>query len=298
MKRCACIHGCGSAYTVTNCRGGGERMRRRAARRTQAKAAYGGVLLRLPIEAVYGGVVPGRGERDEALGRLAASIARHGLLEPIVVRRSLQADHYAVVCGARRLAACRMLGMAEIDALCVALDAEEAAVCFVEAHALQSPPNAMEEARALAPLDRETLLEYAAQERGTIERRLRLLALPEQVQEIVRRRRLTLEQIEPLLCACGEERQTEAALIIAERALTPAQARRLVFGPERGDRQSGRRRSVRAALEEVNAIARRMRAQGVEASVSVHAQREGMCVQILFAQKQEGRQEFACKGEK
>lgn len=298
MKRCACIHGCGSAYTVTNCRGGGERMRRRAARRTQAKAAHGGVLLRLPIEAVYGGVVPGRGERDEALGRLAASIARHGLLEPIVVRRSLQADRYAVVCGARRLAACRMLGMAEIDALCVALDAEEAAVCFVEAHALQSPPNAMEEARALAPLDRETLLEYAAQERGTIERRLRLLGLPAQVQEIVRRRRLTLEQIEPLLCARGEERQTEAALIIAERALTPAQARRLVFGPERGDRQSGRRRSVRAALEEVNAIARRMRAQGVEASVSVHAQREGMCVQILFAQKQEGRQEFACKGEK
>ena len=52
-----------------------------------------------------------------------------------------------------------------------------------------------------------------------------------------------------LLSACGEERQEEAALIIAERSLTPAQARRLVFGPEKGGPQSSRRRTVRAEQE-------------------------------------------------
>ena len=61
--------------------------------------------------------------------------------------------------------------------------------------------------------------------------------------------------------------------------------------------QSGRRRTVRAALAEVGALSRRLRAQGVETSVSVHSQEGGMCVQILFAhgEKRAGQQDFENK---
>lgn len=253
--------------------------------------------MRVPLQEVYGGAVAGRDQEDEALASLAASIARHGLLQPIVVRRNSQAGRYALVCGARRLAACRLLGMKEIDALCMDMDETTAAACFMEEHCLRRAPSAIEEAQALSSLDREALLACTALGHRAIEKRLELLHLPLRVQEIARQRRLSLEQAQPLLSASGEERQEEAALIIAERSLTPAQARRLVFGPEKGNLQSGRRRTVRAALEEVGALSRRLRARGVETSVSVHSQEGGMCVQILFAhgEKQGNQQDFERK---
>ncbi|MGN0777340.1 MAG: ParB/RepB/Spo0J family partition protein [Candidatus Ventricola sp.] len=269
-------------------------MRRRAAQ----TADTGRTLMRVRVQDVYGGVLGGRDQADETLAPLAASIARHGLLQPIVVRRNAEAGRFALVCGARRLAACRLLGMTEIDALCLDVDEAAAAACFMEEHCLRRAPCAMEEAQALSLVNRDMLLACTALDRQAIEQRLDLLTLPQRVQEIARQRGLSLEQARPLLSASGEERQTEAALIIAERSLTPAQARRLVFGPARGSLLSGRRRTVRAALEEVGALARRLRAKGVEASVSVHSQEGGMCVQILLAhgEKQGSQQDFEQKG--
>lgn len=275
-------------------------MKRRAARRAAQAADGGHALICVPVQDVYGGMPDERAQADESLALLAASIARHGLLQPIVVRRNSEAGRYALVCGARRLAACRMLGMKEIDALCLDLDETAAAACFLEDHCLRRTPCAIEEARALACVDSEALIASTPLGRRAVEERLGLLALPLRVQEIARRRRLSLAQAQPLLSASGEERQAEAALIIAERSLTPAQARRLVFGPERGNLHSGRRRTVRAALEEVGALAHRMRAQGVETSVSIHSQEGGMCVQILFAhgEKRGVQQDFGPAREK
>ncbi|MGN0773194.1 MAG: ParB/RepB/Spo0J family partition protein [Candidatus Ventricola sp.] len=273
-------------------------MKRRAAGDAAQTAGSGRTMMRVQVKDVYGGMVAGRDLEDETLAPLAASIARHGLLQPIVVRRNAQAGRFALVCGARRLAACRLLGLKEIDALCLELDDAAAAACFMEEHCLRRAPCAMEEALALCAVDKDALLLSTALGRQAIEQRLGLLALPLRVQEIARQRRLSMEQAQPLLSASGEERQTEAALIIAERSLTPAQARRLVFGPQKGRAQSARRRTVRAALEEVGALARRLRAQGVEASVSVHSQEGGMCVQLLFghAEKRSDQQDFEKKG--
>lgn len=257
----------------------------------------GRTLMRLRIQDVYGGMPGGRNPADETLALLAASIARHGLLQPIVVRRNAQAGRYVLVCGARRLAACRLLGMEEIDALCFDMDETMAAACYMEEHGLRRAPCAMEEAKALSTVEKDTLLSCTVLDRQAVEQRLDLLTLPARVQEIARQRGLSLEQARPLLSACGEERQTEAALIIAERSLTPAQARRLVCGPAKRSLISGRRRTVRAALEEVSELARRLRAKGMEASVSVHSQEGGLCVQILLGhgEKQGGQQDFERK---
>ena len=273
-------------------------MKRRAAK-VAVQEDGGHRLIRVHVQDVYGGMIPARGQENGSLALLAESIARRGLLQPIIVRKSAASGRYALVCGARRLAACRMLGMKEIDALCVDMDEQTAVVCFMEEHLARCAPCAMDEAQALSAADEDALSACPLFMRQEMALRKKLLGLPERVQEIVRQKGLSLQQALPLLRACGEARQTEAALIIAERALTPAQARRLVFGPERETRDltGGRRRTVRAALEEVNAMAKRLRAQGVEASVSVHSQEGGMCVQILLAhgEKRAGQQEFEKK---
>ena len=73
--------------------------------------------MRLRTADIYGGMIPSRLREDETLPALAQSIARHGLLQPIVVQENPANGRYMLVCGARRLAACRMLGLEEIDAV-------------------------------------------------------------------------------------------------------------------------------------------------------------------------------------
>ena len=76
-------------------------------------------------------------------------------------------------------------------------------------------------------------------------------------------------------------RRVEAAEIIAQRGLTTGQARRLLGRPE--DRQEGgKRRAVRRAAEEAQRLGDALNAQGIPACVSMHAQGQGLCIQILI----------------
>ena len=58
---------------------------------------------------------PRRHFDEEALAALASSIARHGLLQPVLVRR--QAGRYELLAGERRLRAARRAGLATVPVL-------------------------------------------------------------------------------------------------------------------------------------------------------------------------------------
>lgn len=270
-------------------------MKRRAACSPSQRPEGGRAFIRIRVQDIYGGIISGRDDADEGMVQLAASIARHGLLQPIVVSRNNQAGRYALVCGARRLAACRMLGLKEIDALCMEVDEEAAVACFMEEHILRRMPCAMEEGRALAKIEKGVLLSSTTLERPVMEQRLHLLSLPLRVQEIAYQHRLSIGQVQPLLNIGTEAQQIEAALMIAERDLTPAQAQRLVFGSgHQENMRHTRRRAIRAVLEEINALVRRLRKQGIDVNTSIHSLEGGLCIQLLFArgEKRKGQQEF------
>ncbi len=236
--------------------------------------------LRLRLGDIYGGL-PSRVQQDGTLAELASSIAKRGLLQPIVVRRSEQAGRFALVCGARRLAACKMLGIEEIDALCIDADEQEAIVCFMEEHVTAVSPNVLDCAALLQKADgREATASSPALARY-FERMLALLTLPRCVKGIVRDAHLNVDQAEPLLRIKDESRQMEAASIIAQRELTPMQVRRLVNGPSCAA-GTGKRRSLRAAVEEISALTEKLRRQGIASQVSVTAQDCGLRVQITL----------------
>lgn len=265
---------------------GGGGMKRRAAVRSATAGKL--VAIRVSVDDVYGAMVGARLEHDADLAWLAGSIARHGLLQPIVVRRNAQMGRYALVCGARRLAACRMLGMKEIDALLLDADEQEAAACFFEEHLTHAPPHFLEEAAVLERFGVKQVAACCTLGEEALLRRHRMLALAQETRRLTENGSLTLEQAEPLLHIEDPARQAEAASIIAARQLTPMQAHRLVFGAKRraqGPAQ-GRRRAVREAMEEANAMVGRMRAQGIAASVAVHSQEGGLCIQILLQSKE------------
>ena len=261
-------------------------MRRRAAAQTEGGLS----VIRVSVDDVYGAMIPSRAQQDEALAALAGSIARHGLLQPIVVRHNAQANRYQLVCGARRLAACRLLGHREIDALLLRADGAEAAACFFEEHLTHRPPHFLDEADALEHLGAQQVAACCAVGAAAIARRCRMLGLTEQTRRLLRGYALTLEQAEPLADVPDADRQLEAASIIAERQLTIPQAQRLVYGVQRRAQERPqsapcRRRAVREAMTEAAALAERLRHRGIDAGLSVLSQEGGLCIQIMLRSK-------------
>lgn len=237
-------------------------------------------IVRLNTDEVCGGMIAARHQQDDALFELAGSIARRGLLQPVVV--SVCAGRYMLVCGARRLAACRLLGMNQIDAVVIRADYRQMAACFAEEHDTHRPPHFLKTAEMIRFAGASSVLSVMAAGSGRAARALALLGLSPQVRSLLLRRRLSLEQAEPLLSVSAEERQMEAACVIAERGLSPAQAARLCHVHA----QEGVQQEEKTLLQEVARMTRRLRGMGMDTSVSAEATEGGLCVRLLLRSKQ------------
>ena len=84
-----------------------------------------GGIERIPVGRIRPRAFGSRAEPGEAeLRSLAASIRKHGLIHPILVRPA--GRDYEVVCGQRRFLACRSIGRGEVEAVVRALDERQA----------------------------------------------------------------------------------------------------------------------------------------------------------------------------
>jgi ParB family chromosome partitioning protein len=124
----------------------------------------------------------------DALAELAASIERHGLLQPIVVQPGAD-DRYVLVAGQRRWLAHRELGRARIPALVASGDRDELAL--IENLQRESLPP-LDEADALAALkqrhgyNQDELARALAKAKSTISELLSLTELPEPLKADIR----------------------------------------------------------------------------------------------------------------
>lgn len=160
---------------------------------------------------------------DEAeLASLAASIAEHGLLQPIVVAESsVLSGTYRIIAGERRWRASRMAGLDEIP--CVIFDGDELAeaqVALVE-NIQRSNLNPIEEAMGYKALierfgmTQENLSVKMGKSRSAIANSMRLLDLPEEVLPLVAEGRLTAGHARTLLGLVSREN----ILILANRTI-------------------------------------------------------------------------------
>jgi ParB family chromosome partitioning protein len=126
---------------------------------------------------------------DEALGELAASIATHGVLQPILVTETL--DGYRLVAGERRLRAARMAGPDRIPAVIrQAGEQDQLELALVE-NLQRADLNAMDAARAyqqlheLFGMTNEAIADRVGKARPTIANTMRLLDLEPTVQDAI-----------------------------------------------------------------------------------------------------------------
>lgn len=175
-----------------------------------------------------------RTEFDEsALDELKESVARLGVLQPLLVRR-LPSGKYELIAGERRLRAARLAGLASVPALVREYnDAEVSEIALIE-NIQREDLNAIEEARAYERLMREfaltqeTIAQKIGRSRSHIANFLRLLKLDKEVQECIANGVLSMGQAKPLLALESKKLQREAADLIQSEDLSARQSEALV----------------------------------------------------------------------
>jgi ParB family chromosome partitioning protein len=125
---------------------------------------------------------------EEALNELAASIERHGLIQPITVKKTETTDteQYILVAGERRFRAHQLLGKTEINAIITKGNPDE--IALIE-NLQREDLRPMEEAEALQRLmerysyTQEAVADVVGKNRTTVTKILRLNTLPAQIKE-------------------------------------------------------------------------------------------------------------------
>ncbi len=128
---------------------------------------------------------------ESALEELAQSIRKHGLIEPIVVRRIKGGDQFEIVAGERRWRASQRAELREVPVVVKELDDKQAFEIALIENVQREDLNPIEFAEALRRLvdehghTQESLVEVVGKERTTITNALRLLKLPDRVRQMV-----------------------------------------------------------------------------------------------------------------
>lgn len=191
------------------------------------------VTVELPIAAIsHNPYQPRRGIELTQLEELGASIAEHGVLQPILVTHT--AGGYRLIAGERRLRAAQMAGLDRIPALIRSAD-EAAQLAWALIENLQRADlNALEEARAFRQLiddfglSHEEVGNRIGRSRSTIANTLRLLDLDERVQAALQDSRITEGHARALGGLESGDEQAELLAQVTARSLSVRQTEELV----------------------------------------------------------------------
>jgi ParB family transcriptional regulator, chromosome partitioning protein len=212
----------------------------------------------LPIELVHRNPdQPRRHFPEEEIAELEVSIRDKGVLQPILVRPSPRTTgEYEIVAGERRWRAAQQAGLRSIPALVRVLDDDKAFEIAIVENVQREDLNAMEEAQAYASLMRrmaytqDKAAAAVGKSRSHVANTLRLLQLPETVQDHVLFGRLTAGHARAILAAAYPEVLAQA---IVEKGLSVRDAEALAKGKATAKKASGPRRAPKdtdtAALE-------------------------------------------------
>ncbi len=162
---------------------------------------------------------------EAALADLSASIAQHGVLQPLLVR-PLPGGGYQLVAGERRWRASRMAGLTEVPVVIREMTDREASELALIENLQRQDLNPMEEALGYRTLmeqygmTQEEAARAVNKSRPAVANALRLLNLPDELAEMVRDGRLSAGHARTLLSFETAEAQKEAAAAVLKQDLS------------------------------------------------------------------------------
>ena len=194
----------------------------------------------LPIEEVGPGPFqPRKKINEQQLSELSASIEAQGVLQPIVVRERAVQDsqtgiRYEIIAGERRWRAAQLANLETIPAVVKTVsDIDAVAIALIE-NIQRENLNPLEEANAFQRL----IIEYemthqevansVGRARASISNMLRLLELPNSVQELLNNSSINMGHARALLSIQDPAMQLEVANLVAEKKLSVRETEKLV----------------------------------------------------------------------
>ena len=191
---------------------------------------------------------------EDALAELADSIAKHGVIQPLLVR-PMPDGSYQLVAGERRWRASRMAGLTEVPVVIKELSDDEAMALALIENLQREDLNAIEEAQGIKALmdtlslTQDEAAERVGKSRPAVANALRLLKLPDSVIALVSDGKLSPGHARALLGFKDEQDIIETADLIIEKGLTVRDVEKLVKKRNKAEKPAARRASYYDEVE-------------------------------------------------
>ena len=191
-------------------------------------------IVELPISILKPSIYQPRKNFDkESLEELSLSIKEHGLLEPLLVKKSDE-DKYEIICGERRYRACKLANLGNVPCLIRDdLGDNGYAVALIE-NIQREDLNPLEMAQAFnlmleeCKLSQEDLAKTLGKSRSSIANIVRLNNLQEDVKKMILANQIDLGHAKVLLSLDDPNLQLKAALYVIKKSLSVRQTEQLV----------------------------------------------------------------------
>jgi len=228
---------------------------------------------------------------ESGLDDLAESIRSQGVVQPIVVTPKGNGK-YTIVAGERRWRASRLAGLDSVPVVVreVSNDQQLLEMALVE-NIQRADLNAVEEAEAYRTLSenfelsQEDIATRVGKGRTTITNSLRLLRLPQEIQDLLREGRLTAGQARPLLSIPDREKQIQIAEQAVENGLTARDLEALVSVPKGKASSKDKKKPPELDVHTKAALDRLTRS--LQTKVDIKRRKRGGVVEIHFHSEEE-----------
>lgn len=162
---------------------------------------------------------------EKALSELAESIEQHGVLQPLVVR-PLTNGNYQLVAGERRWRAARIAGLSEVPVIIKELTDEEVIEIAMIENLQREDLNPLEEALGYRymmdelKITQEQAAEKVGKSRPAVANAMRLLKLPDEIQNMVKNNLISPGHARALLGFDSEDMMLQTAKMIVKEDLS------------------------------------------------------------------------------
>ena len=223
---------------------------------TEQKTPFAHEVVQVPPDAISPNPFQPREKIDPAtLEGLVESIRQNGLLQPITVRR--MGDGYQLVAGERRWRAALQIGLPTIPVVVRDLNDQQMLEVALIENIQREDLNPIEKARAYQQLiktfnlTQEAAAARLGQERSTVANFIRLLDLPDEIQEIVSRGTISMGHARALLALDDKKKQWEICKLIVKDDLSVRATEQLVTPPARKKAAKQKARTKAAHLKDI-----------------------------------------------
>lgn len=201
------------------------------------KTATPADIVKLPIEEIRPNPYqPRKTFNEEALKELASSLKEHGVIEPIIVKRSIKG--YEIVAGERRTRAAKLAGMKKIPAIIRDFNDEQMMEIALIENIQRENLNPIEEAKAYDmiiktnDLTQEEVAKKFGKSRSYITNILGLISLPEFVQDQIAKKTISMSHARAISKLSSSVMQIDLTKRIIDENLSVRDLEKITSGEE------------------------------------------------------------------